>query len=99
MTQPRELAEKILEMQGVNIVEILGTLAEATEVIKQLADATAAVEWAYPVPDDVQNEGACPSCFAGKPTRIILDSQRTHMQDCELDAQLTKARAFLDRLK
>ena len=38
MTQPRQLAETILEMQGVNIFEILGTLAEATEVIKQLVD-------------------------------------------------------------
>ena len=38
MTQPRQLAETILEMQGVNIFEILGKLAEATEVIKQLVD-------------------------------------------------------------
>lgn len=39
MTQPRQLAEKILEMQGVNMCEILGTLDEATEVTQQLVDS------------------------------------------------------------
>jgi hypothetical protein len=68
--------------------------AEATEVIKQLVDATAAVEWGRQVLDYVTDEqyDSCPNpkCHGYK--------DEGHTASCDLDAQLTKARAFLDGL-
>jgi len=49
-------------------------------------DATAAVEWVDLLDDG--NAVYCVSCGLIK----------EHAEDCELDAQLTKARAFLDGL-
>jgi len=68
------------------ILQTTGTLAQATEVIKQLVDATAAVEWV-----DLLDDGNAVYC-------VSYGLIKEHAEDCELDAQLTKARAFLDGL-
>jgi len=71
------------------VLQTTGTLAQATEVIKQLVDATAAVEWGGGMYGT-----SCPNCGID---RYRHDPER-HDADCELDAQLTKARKFLESL-
>jgi hypothetical protein len=49
------------------IVKLTGQLAAEQEKTHQLREALLAVECAYPVPEDVENDGACPACFTGTP--------------------------------
>ena len=56
--------------------------------------ALLAVEWAVPTPD-ADNDGACPSCFAGKPVRnhkFYVIPAEYHMKDCQLAAALQAAK-------
>ena len=55
-----------------------------------LVAALEAVEWAVPTPDS-ENDGSCPSCYAGKYTSPFLPVYRTaeferenHMKVCQL---------------
>ena len=49
--------------------------------------ALQAVEWAVPTPDS-ENDGACPSCYAGKPVKYYVVStefdRKNHMKFCQL---------------
>jgi len=56
--------------------------------------ALLAVEWAVPTPD-AACDGACPSCYAGKPVRnhkFYVIPAEYHMKNCQLAAALTLAR-------
>jgi hypothetical protein len=52
-----------------------------------LIAALEAVEWAVPTPD-ADNDGSCPSCYAGKPVKYYVVStkfdRKNHMRFCQL---------------
>ena len=51
-----------------------------------LVAALEAVEWAVPTPD-ADTDGACPSCYAGKPVRnhkFYVIPAEYHMKNCQL---------------
>ena len=63
-----------------------------------MTDATVAaleaVEWAVPTPD-ADTDGACPSCYAGKPVRnhkFYVIPAEYHMKNCQLAAALEAAK-------
>ena len=49
--------------------------------------ALLAVEWAVPTPDS-ENDGSCPSCYAGKPVKFwvvtTVFERKNHMKVCQL---------------
>ena len=59
-----------------------------------LVAALEAVEWAVPTPD-AYTDGACPSCYAGKPVRnhkFYVIPAEYHMKDCQLAAALEQVK-------
>jgi hypothetical protein len=67
------------------------TLFANKERIEQLVTVLKTLEWSYPTPELALSDGACPSCFAGKPMKFsIIDgieetfNSKNHMVHCEL---------------
>ena len=58
---------------------------------QQLRAVLLALEWSNPTPD-ADNDGACPSCFAGKPMKFQVIPEtfdpKNHMAYCKLAAAL-----------
>ena len=52
-----------------------------------LVAALEAVEWAVPTPE-ADNDGSCPSCYAGKPVKFwvvpTVFERKNHMKVCQL---------------
>ena len=59
--------------------------------IEQLVTVLKSLEWSNPTPD-ADNDGACPSCFAGKPMKFQVIPEtfdpKNHMAYCKLAAAL-----------
>ena len=57
----------------------------------QLRAVLLTLEWSYPTPELALSDGACPSCFAGKPMKFsVIDGieeifeSKNHMTHCQL---------------
>jgi hypothetical protein len=63
------------------------TLFANKERIEQLVTVLKSLEWAVPTPE-AMCDGACPSCYAGKPGYGVLATvkfeRKNHMKVCEL---------------
>ena len=75
-----------------------GLVQRITTQNDALVAALEAVEWAVP-PTHIQTnpayDGACPSCYAGKPVRnhkFYVIPAEYHMKDCQLAAALEQVK-------
>jgi len=61
-----------------------------------LVAALEAVEWAVPTPD-ADTDGACPSCYAGKPVKFwvvpTVFERKNHMKVCQLADALEQVKS------
>ena len=81
--------DKLLE--GVAKEDIQKATALLKEDTQRLRAVMKTLEWSYPTPELAPSDGACPSCFAAKPTKFsIIDGieetfdPKNHMVHCGL---------------
>ena len=82
--------DKLLE--GVAKEDIQKATALLKEDTQRLRAVMKTLEWSYPTPELALSDGACPSCFAGKPlkfwavptVRPTEFERENHMKVCQL---------------
>jgi hypothetical protein len=85
-----KLLDQVFEDMGVSNESIEEAITLLKEDTQRLIAVLKTLEWAYPTPE-ADNDGACPSCFAGKPMKFsVIDGieetfeSENHMTHCGL---------------
>ena len=87
--------DKLLE--GISNKDIEKATALLKEDTQRLIAVLKTLEWSYPTPELALSDGACPSCFAGKPMKFsVIDGieetfeSKNHMVHCGLARALRR---------
>lgn len=93
--------EFIVDSMGDYVVEMAEQTIDTHEIVKAVNSheatvaALEAVEWAVPTPH-ADNDGSCPSCYAGKPVKFhvipTVFERKNHMKVCQLADALEAAK-------